>query len=154
MGDALDRGAALLVRLNPFRMVLGDPAGHPWLLGDAVKRQRADPLRPLPVVIRSASDDGERRGWVQASRWGPEQAHRARQPCRQRQKKGAPHAETLWLAGWVLVGIPWSPAGRSAHTIVAVYRCRWPVARAIKRWKRVLDADALRAKAQRPLAAV
>ena len=154
MGDALDRGAALLVRLHPFRMVLGDTAGHPWPLGDAVKRQRADPLRPLPVVIRSASDDGERRGCVQAERWGPEHAHRARQPCRQRQKQGAPHAETLWLAGWVLVGTPWSPAGRSAHTIVAVYRCRWPVARARKRWQRGLDVDARRAKAQRPLAAV
>ena len=134
--------------------MLGDTAGHPWPLGDAGKRQRADPLRPLPVVIRSASDDGERRGCVQASRWGPEPAHRARPPCRPRQQHGAPHAETLGLAGGVLVGTPWSPAGRSAHTIGAVDRGRWPVVRAIQRWQRGLEADARRAKAQRPLAAV
>lgn len=82
----------------------------------------------------------------------PEQANRARQQGRQRHKKGAPQAETLLLAGWVLVCTPLSPAGRSAHTIVAVYRGRWPVERAIKRWKRVLEADARRAKAQSPLA--
>jgi hypothetical protein len=35
-----------------------------------------------------------------------------------------------------------------------VYRCRWPIELAIKRWKSVRDVDALRAKANSPLAEV
>ena len=42
----------------------------------------------------------------------------------------------------------------SAQTIMALYRCRWQVEIAIKRWKSVLDVDALRAKATSPLAEV
>ena len=37
---------------------------------------------------------------------------------------------------------------------MALYRCRWQVELAIKRWKSVLDVDALRAKANSPLAEV
>jgi len=73
---------------------------------------------------------------------------------RQRHKKGAPTAESLFLAGWVLVLTTLSPAGLSAQTIMGLYRCRWQVEIAIKRWKSVLDVDALRAKATSPLAEV
>jgi IS4 transposase len=54
----------------------------------------------------------------------------------------------------VLVLTTLSPEVLSAQTILAVYRCRWPVELAIKRWKSVLDVDALRAQAQSPLAEV
>ena len=37
---------------------------------------------------------------------------------------------------------------------MALYRCRWQVELAIKRWKSLLDADAVRAKATGPLADV
>ena len=47
-----------------------------------------------------------------------------------------------------------SPAVLSAQTVLGLYRCRWQVELAIKRWKSVLDVDALRAKANSPLAAV
>jgi hypothetical protein len=83
-----------------------------------------------------------------------EQAHRARHHCRQRHKQGSPQAETLFLAGWVLVFTTLAPEVVSAHTIMALYRCRWQVELARKRWKSVLDMDALRAKAQSPLADV
>jgi hypothetical protein len=66
MWDAIDRGAALIVRLHPCSVVLCDTAGPPLQLGDALQRQRADTIRTLPVVLRSASGDGERRGWVHA----------------------------------------------------------------------------------------
>ena len=60
----------------------------------------------------------------------------------------------LFLAGWVLVFTTLAPAVLSAQTIMALYRCRWQVELAIKRWKSVLAMDALRAKAQSPLAEV
>ena len=154
MRDALNKGAQLMVRLNPFSVVLYDPAGQPLELAATLKRQHADTLRTLEVVIHSASGVDEVRGWVHAYRLSAEQANRARQQCRQRHKTGAPKAAALFLAGWVLVFTTLAPAVLSAQTIMALYRCRWQVELAIKRWKSVLAMDALRAKAQSPLAAV
>jgi len=142
MRDALNKGAQLMVRLHPFSVVLGDPAGQPLELGAALKRQHADTLRTLEVVIHSASGVDEVRGWVHAYRLSAEQANRARQQCRQRHKTGAPKAATLFLAGWVLVCTTLAPAVLSAQTIMALYRCRWQVELAIKRWKSVLALDA------------
>ncbi len=154
MHAAVQQGAELIVRLNPFSVVLTTPAEQPLVLGTALKRQWTATIRTLPVVIRSADGQHEVRGWVHAYRLSPEQANRARQKCRQRHKKGAPKAETLLLAGWVLVFTTLAPAVLSAATILEIYRCRWQIEIAIKRWKSVLDVDALRAKARSPLAEV
>src|SRR5262249_23574621 len=94
------------------------------------------------------------RGWVHAYRLNAEQANRARHTCRQGHNKGTPSAASLWLAGWGLVFTTLAPAVLSPQTILALYRCRGQVAIAIKRWKGVLDVDALRAKVHSPLAAV
>ncbi len=154
MSDAVKRGAALVIRLNPFSVVLCDPTGQPLSLSGALKRQRSETIRTLEVMIQSSDGKDEVRGWVHAYRLSPEQAGRARQKCRKRHKKGTPQAETLYLAGWVSVFTTLSPARLSAKTIMVLYRCRWQIEIAIKRWKSVLDVDALRAKARSPLAEV
>ncbi len=154
MSDAVKRGAALIVRLSPFSVVLSDATGQPLSLSGALKRQRSETIRTLEVVIQSSDGKDEVRGWVHAYRLSAEQAGRARQKCRKRHKKGTPQAETLYLAGWVLVFTTLSPTLLSAKTIMALYRCRWQIEVAIKRWKSVLDVDALRAKARSPLAEV
>jgi len=154
MRAALNKGAQLMVRLNPFSVILCDPVGQPLELGAALKRQHADTIRTLEVVIYSASRADEVQGWVHAYRLSAEQANRARQQCRQRHKTGTPKAATLFLAGWGLVFTTLAPEVVSAQTIMALYRCRWQVELAIKRWKSVLAMDALRAKAQSPLAEV
>jgi len=151
---AVQQGADLIVRLNPFSVVLSTPTGQPLARGAALQRQPAATIRTLPVVIRSACGQPEVRGWVHAYRLSAEQANRARQKCRQRHKTGQPRAETLWLAGWVVVFTTLAPAVLSAETILAVYRCRWQVEIALERWKSVLAVDALRAKACSPLAEV
>ena len=143
-----------MVRLNPFSVVLCDPAGQQLALCAALKRQPADTIRTLPVVIRSSSGDDAVRGGVHAYRLSAAQANVARRTCRQRHKKGTPKAATLFLAGWVLVLTTLSPEVLSAQSVLALYRCRWQVELAIKRWKSVLDMDALRAKAGSPLAEV
>ena len=154
MSAAVKQGAELIVRLNPFSVVLCDPTEQPLALCTALKRQPTDTIRTLAVVIQSACGQHTVRGWVHASRLNAEQAGRARHKCRQRHKKGAPKAESLLLAGWVLVFTTLAPAVLSAQTIMGLYRCRWQVEIAIKRWKSVLDVDALRAKAASPLAEV
>ncbi len=154
MSTAVQQGAALIVRFNPFSGVLTTLTGQPLSLRAALQRQQSETVRTLPMVVSSADGQHEVRGWVHAYRLSPEQANRARHKCRQRHKSGQPRAETLWLAGWVLVFTTLSPAVLSAQTILAVYRCRWQIEMAIKRWKSVLDVDALRAKAESPLAEV
>jgi hypothetical protein len=149
---ALQQGADLIVRLPPFRVVLGDATGAPLKLCAALKRQRLETLRTLAVTLRSTGGQHEGRGWGHASRLNVEQAHRARHTCRQGHKKGTPSAESLFVAGGVLVCTTLAPAVLSAQTIRALSRCRWQVEIAIKRWKSVRDMDALRAKATSPLA--
>ena len=147
-------GADLIVRLNPFSVVLSDTAGAPVELGVPLKRQRMETLRTLAVTLCAAGGQHEVRGWVHAYRLNAAQANRARHKCRQGHKKGPPSAASLLLAGWVLVFTTLAPAVLTAQTIMALYRCRWQVEIAIKRWKSVLDVDALRAKATSPLAEV
>ena len=154
MSAAVQQGAELIVRLNPFSVVLGDAAGAPLELCATLKRQHMETLRTLAVELRSTGGQHAVRGWVHAYRLNAEQANRARQKCRQGHKKGTPKAESLFLAGWVLVFTTLAPAVLSPQTIMALSRCRWHVEIAIKRWKSVLDVDALRAKANSPLAAV
>lgn len=154
MHAAVAQGADLIVRLNPFSVVLSDTAGAPVELGVTLKRQRLETLRTLAVTLCAAGGQQEVRGWVHAYRLNAEQANRARHKCRQGHKKGTPSAASLLLAGWVLVFTTLAPAVLTAQTIMALYRCRWQVEIAIKRWKSVLDVDALRAKATSPLAEV
>src|SRR5215470_16577232 len=154
MRAAVEQGADLIVRLNPFSVLLGDVMGAPLELGAALKRQPTETLRTLTVLLHGTGGQHEVRGWVHAYRLNAEQANRARQKCRQGHKKGTPTAESLFLAGWVLVFTTLAPAVLSPPTIMALYRCRWQVEIAIKRWKSVLDVDALRAKANSPLAEV
>jgi hypothetical protein len=154
MRAAVQQGADLIGRLNPFSVVLGDAVGAPLALCAALKRQPTEMLRTLAVALCATGGQHEVRGWGHAYRLHAEQANRARHKCRQGHKKGTPTAESLWLAGWVLVLTTLAPAVLSAQTIMALDRCRWQVAIAIKRWKSVLDVDALRAKATSPLAEV
>jgi Transposase DDE domain len=154
MREAVEQGADLIVRLNPFSIVLCDPLEQPVVLRKALKRQPLETIRTLPVVIQASGGQPGVQGWVHAYRLSTEQAGRARHKCRQRHKKGAPTAESLWLAGWVLVFTTLAPAVLSAQAIMRLYRCRWQIEIAIKRWKSVLDVDALRAKATSPLAEV
>ena len=154
LSAAVKQGAALIVRRNPFSVVLSDAAGAPVELCAALKRPHTDTLRTLAVALRATGGQHEVRGWVHAYRLNVEQANRARHKCRQGHKKGTPSAESLFLAGWVLVFTTLSPVVLSPQTIMALYRCRWQVEIAIKRWKSVLDVDALRAKANSPLAEV
>lgn len=154
LSEALKRGAALIVRLNPFSVVVKDARAQPLALRQALRRPTSETIRTVEVRLQSSDGQDEVHGWVHAYRLSAEQAGRARQQCRKRHKTGTPKAETLYLAGWVLVFTTLAPALLSPSTIMALYRCRWQVELAIKRWNSVLDVDALRAKANSSLAEV
>lgn len=163
MGAAVRQGVQVMVRLNPHNMPLyhGDgsaPSGGvgtrvDWL--QALQDQTPGTVQTLPVLL-SAPGTQPVKGFVHAFRLDPKGAAEARRACRQRNsKKGrTPKQTTLFLAEWVLVFTTLDPKLVSAETVLELYRVRWQVEQAIKRWKSLMDADQLRARAGSPLAEV
>ena len=68
MREAVKRGAEIIVRRNPFRVVRCDPTEPPLALCAALKRQQTATIRTLEVVIQSTCGQPTVRGWVHASR--------------------------------------------------------------------------------------
>ena len=68
MSEAVKRGAEIIVRLNPFSVVLCDPTEQPLALCAALKRQQTETIRTLEVVIQSTCGQQTVRGWVHAYR--------------------------------------------------------------------------------------
>ena len=124
LDETVQRGAAVIVRLNPFSVVLLTTTGTPLSLPEALKRQPQATIRTLEVVLQGSGGQHEVRGWMQAYRLNAEQASQARCRCRQRHKKGAPTAASLFLAGWVSSlprwRLPYSRRRRSWPCIAAV----------------------------------
>jgi hypothetical protein len=75
MSAAVQQGADLIVRLNPFSVVLGDAAGAPVELCATLKRQRMATLRTLVVELCATGGQHAVRGWVHAYRLNAEQAN-------------------------------------------------------------------------------
>src|SRR5918999_4128954 len=98
MQAAVRRGAHLIVRLNPFSVVVCDAMGEPLDLTAALKYQHTETIRSVEVVIQSACGQYNVQGWVHAYRLSVAQANAARRKCRQRHKTGTPKASTLFLA--------------------------------------------------------
>ena len=150
--ETLATGAEVVLRLNPHNMPLSQADGTPVELVAALQQQAPTTVHTLTAWVGPASHRVQ--GWVHAYRLSEEQANKARAVCRKRNsKKGkTPKDSTLWLAGWVLVWTSLPPEVLRADTLLALYRLRWHVELAIKRWKSLLDVDALRARAGSPLA--
>lgn len=148
-------GGHVVMRFNPHNMPVYHEDGRVLDLMAALKKQASRrTLCTIPVWVGPAEQRVQ--GWLHAYRLPPEQANQARAACRKRNsKKGhTPQAKTLYLAAWVLVWTSLAPEELAAPSVMQLYRLRWQVELAIKRWKSLLDADALRARYGSPLALV
>jgi hypothetical protein len=150
---AIDQGAEVLLRyrLNVplYRPKDGALLNLPLLLTG----QKRGTLRSLPVLMRSASDSEEPRevlGYLHAYRMTEQEAQRAQKRFhRYWQKKGTrkkPSEKACFFADWILLFTTLSSEELSAEQALALFRFRWQVELAIKRWKSLLDLDALRSK--------
>ena len=68
MSEAVKQGADLIVRLNPFSIVLFDQKQQPLALCATLKRQKMATLRTLAVVLQSTCGQQTVRGWGHAYR--------------------------------------------------------------------------------------
>ena len=163
-GDGYATPLVETVRKQADVVLRMSPAPLPVYAGDGQRVARMHVLREQPwetrrtsaVRVQAPASAAAVCGEVQADRLSEEQANTARQRLRaQRRKKSrTPQDATRLWAGWVLGFTTVAPSLLSAETISALYRVRWPIAIAIKRWKSVWDVGQLRAKAGSPLAEV
>jgi hypothetical protein len=141
------QGVSVVLRYNPHSGNVYDEAGESIDLSERL-RAPAQTSHCLPVRVCEGGEYIE--GDVHACRLPPEQAEQARRRVRVKaQREGrTPQQRTWFLAEWVLVFTTLPPSA----TIAALYRVRWQVERVIKRLKRLLDLDRLRAREPRALA--
>jgi hypothetical protein len=153
--ETVRKQADVIVRMSPAHLPVYDGDGQRVDLMQVLREQPWETSRTIDVRVQAPSL-GEVRGSLHAYRLSEEQANVARQRIRaQSRKKGrTPKDTTLFWAGWVLVFTTVAPSLLGAKTISALYRVRWQVEIAIKRWKSVLDVGKLRAKEGSPLAEV
>jgi len=152
--ETLDRGAHVVRRLNAHNLPLYEASGERVDLMSVLTSQPHSPQRCLALWLKPPDGEQEAyRVWVHACRLPKQQADEARRRCRKNAKKGTtPKKQTLYLAGWLLVLSSLPPEVLDTETVLALYRLRWPVELAIKRWKSLLDLDELRARQGSPLA--
>ena len=145
--ELVAEGVELVLRLNAHNMPLFDLAGEALELVAELQRQPEATYRCLAVQVGPSASDARAEGWLHAYRLPQEQAAAARRRCRANGKKGKqPTAKTLFLAGWMLIFTTLAPALLEGKVIGQLYRLRWQVELAIKRWKSLLDVDKLRSR--------
>jgi hypothetical protein len=154
--DAVRRQVTLVLRMSAQRLPVYAPDGTRLDLATMLGEQARETIRSWAVQVQSSRHQQHVEGYVHAYRLNEEAANRARQRVREHSKKKGhtPKATTLLLAEWVFVFTTVPPETVSAQAVMALYRVRWQVELAIKRWKSLLDVDALRARAGSTLAAV
>src|SRR5262249_16144343 len=153
--ETVTKQADVILRMSPAHLPVYDGDGQRVDLRQVLREPPWETSRTMDVHVQAPSL-GEVRGSIHAYRLSEEQANVARQRSRtqSREKERTPKDTTLLWAGWVLVFTTVAPSVLCAKTISALYRVRWQIESALKRWKSVLDVGKLRAKEGSPLAEV
>jgi hypothetical protein len=154
--ETVRKQAEVILRMSPAHLPVYDGDGQRVDLAQVLRAQPWETSHTIDVHVQAPASSDAVHGYIHAYRLSVEQANTARRRLRaQSRKKGrTPKETTLFWAGWVLVFTTVAPSILSANTISTLYRVRWQIEIAIKRWKSVLDVGQLRAKEGSPLAEV
>jgi DDE family transposase len=141
----LERKADGISRFHPCTLPLGDENGQPLDVLSWLKGRHAPSGR---IVERAVWLPGhpQHRWRLIGLRLTAQQAAASRKRKRKKagQDKRRIQAQTLYLAGWLLV-ITTLPADTwKAGEVLTLYRGRWHIELFFKRWKQLLDAHRLR----------
>ena len=154
--EVKEQEADVVVRLNPHSLPVYNEAGEKIDLAAVLKDQERETIQTIKVEIRDRKGERKAVAYVHAYRLGTKAAEQARRKCRNRssKRKSTVAEATLLLAEFVLIITTLPPEELSAEVVLKLYRCRWQVELAFKKWKSVLNVDALRAKQGSALAQV
>jgi Transposase DDE domain len=150
------QGAHLLVRFTPQYLILKEFSGRRLNLVWHLARARTETRLSFEVLVEDAKSGKTFPAYVYAARLDEKAVNRARRRIKRRASTqgSTVKKETLILSEWLLVLTTVPPSILPAETILELYRVRWQVELLIKRFKSLLNADALRAQSGSPLAEV
>ncbi len=139
------RKADGIVRFSASTLPLYDEQGRrldvlAWLKG---RRAPAGRMVQRQVYLQGRPDQPLR---LIGLRLTAQQTAASRKRKRKKAKQDKRHiqAETLYLAGWLLLVTTLPTSQWSAGEVLTLYRCRWHIELFFKRWKQLLDAHRLR----------
>ena len=149
-------GAHVVVRMSPQYLKVETPTGTPLDVVAALRAAGTTPRVSLAGQVREARTGQTIPVWLHAHHLSEEQINQARRRAkRQATRRGrTPREQTLFLSEWVIVLTTVPPEELAAEVILDLYRVRWQVELVIKRYKSLLAAAEMRAKAGSPLAVV
>lgn len=149
------QGIDLIGRVHVSNLPLFDLDENRIDLAEKLADQARESTRSIAVTIKSKSGKEKVRGFLHIYRLGEKQAQRARRKCLNKRIKNCtknPNESALFFSEFVIVFTNISTQDLSAETILQLYRCRWQIELAFKRWKSLLKVDLIRAKIGSPLA--
>jgi hypothetical protein len=149
-----EKGAEYIVRCAAANIRLfSSSATHIDVIRE-LRKQESKPIVSFRVWIKA--DDTMQPAYLHAFRLPEEAAAEARVRLRKRSiKRGTKtKAETIYLAGWMLLLTSIEPEKMAPEIVAKLYRSRWQIEMVIKRLKSLLKIDALRAKRGSRLARV
>ena len=149
-------GAHVVVRMSPQYLKVETPEGAPLDVVAALRAAGSQQQVSLAGQVRAARTGQVIPVWLHAHHLSAEQVNQARRRAkRQATRRGrTPREQTLFLSEWVIVLTTVPPEELAAAVILDLYRVRWQVELVIKRYKSLLAAACVRAKAGSPLAVV
>jgi hypothetical protein len=142
IASVVEQGADVLCRVNRNSLPMRTRSDEPIDLMAWLRHLKGHTPRERQVVIYSREHQREIEGRLMAVRLPPSEAEKARARVR-RELKGKTSASDLEAAQYVVL-FTTAPAARlSLEMCLALYRLRWQVELAFKRWKSLCHFDRL-----------
>ena len=142
-----EKGADFVVRCPPTSVRMLLKTGDKLNIAAELQKHEGHRVVTLPVTIDSK--DANQEAYLHAYRLSESAAKEARRKMLRsasKRSRPTPKANTIYLAGWMILLTSFKPEQMSAESIGKLYTARWQIEIVIKRLKSVLNIDALRAK--------
>jgi hypothetical protein len=142
-----DKGADYVVRCLPRQIRLYNETGQQLKVVQELQARVSERSVSIKVGIEAGTRLQD--AWLHAFRLPEKIASQARRRVKrraQKQSRGMPRPETVYLAGWMIILTSIEPERMSAADVAKLYRARWQIEIVIKRLKSVLKLATLRAK--------
>jgi hypothetical protein len=142
IAHVVDQGADVLVRVNRGTLPLATAAGEPVVLLEWLRGLRGHAVHEQAVKVHVREDNRDISGRLVAMRLPAAQAEKSRAWIRR--ELGAKATPTdMEVAQYVVVFTTVPPSRMSTAMCLGLYRLRWQVELAFKRWKSLCHFDRL-----------
>lgn len=140
IAHVVDQGGDVLVRVNRGTLPMSTPAGERIALPDWLRGMRGHAVHERAVTVHVREDNRDLRGRLIAMRLPAAQAEKSRAWVRRELGSKATPTD-MEMAQYVVVFVTVPASRMSAAMCVALYRLRWQVELAFKRWKSLCHFD-------------